>query len=187
MRIWSSVLIQSEPGFRGANYKILAADPIALPRHYLFSTLRAWQGKSGRCVKQRLTCVKRSFTLPSINDRETMIESFKHKGLRQLFEDDTAKGVNAEHVRKLRQILGVLQAAETIDALRLPTFGLHSLKGELKGFWAVTVRVNWRLFFGSRMARHPMSTLWTITEGEKNGDEKSTPPRRADRRHTRRY
>jgi toxin HigB-1 len=81
------------------------------------------------------------------NDRRNMIESFKHKGLRQLFEDDTAKGVNAEHVRKLRQILGVLHAAETIDALRLPTFGLHPLKGELKGFWAVTVRANWRVIF----------------------------------------
>jgi proteic killer suppression protein len=76
-----------------------------------------------------------------------MIESFKHKGLRQLFEDDTAKGVNAEYVRKLRQILGVLHAAETIDALRLPTFGLHPLKGELKGLWAVTVRANWRVIF----------------------------------------
>jgi len=76
-----------------------------------------------------------------------MIESFKHKGLRQLFEDDTAKGVNAEHVRKLRQILGVLHAAESIDALRLPTFGLHPLKGDLKGFWAVTVRANWRVIF----------------------------------------
>jgi proteic killer suppression protein len=76
-----------------------------------------------------------------------MIEGFKHKGLRQLFEDDTAKGVNAEHVRKLRQILGVLHAAETVDALRLPTFGLHPLKGELKGFWAVTVRANWRVIF----------------------------------------
>jgi len=50
-------------------------------------------------------------------------------------------------VRKLRQILGVLQAAETIDALRLPTFGLHPLKGELKGLWAVTVRANWRAIF----------------------------------------
>ena len=76
-----------------------------------------------------------------------MIESFKHKGLRQLFEDDTAKGVNTEHVRKLRQILGVLHAAQSIDALRLPTFGLHPLKGELKGFWAVTVRANWRVIF----------------------------------------
>ena len=76
-----------------------------------------------------------------------MIEGFKHKGLRQLFEDDTAKGLNAEHVRKLRQILGVLHAAKTFDALRLPTFGLHPLKGELKGFWAVTVRANWRVIF----------------------------------------
>lgn len=76
-----------------------------------------------------------------------MIESFSHKGLRQLFEDDTHRGVNAEHVRKLQQILSVLQAAETIDALRLPTFGLHPLKGEFKGFWAVTVRANWRVIF----------------------------------------
>jgi proteic killer suppression protein len=76
-----------------------------------------------------------------------MIESFNHKGLRQLFENDTAKGVNAEHVHKLRQILGVLHAAETIDALRLPTFGLHPLKGALQGFWAVTVRANWRVIF----------------------------------------
>lgn len=76
-----------------------------------------------------------------------MIDSFKHKGLRQLFEDDTAKGLNAEHVRKLRQILGVLHAAETVEALRLPTFGLHPLKGGLKGFWAVTVRANWRVVF----------------------------------------
>lgn len=76
-----------------------------------------------------------------------MIDSFKHKGLRQLFEDGTTKGVNADHVRKLRQILGVLHAAETIDALRLPTFGLHPLKGGLKGFWAVTVRANWRVIF----------------------------------------
>ena len=41
----------------------------------------------------------------------------------------------------------VLHAAETIEALGLPTFGLHPLKGELKGFWAVTVRANWRVIF----------------------------------------
>ena len=76
-----------------------------------------------------------------------MIESFKHKGLRQLFEDDNARGVSAEHVRKIKQILATLQAAEAIEALRLPTFGLHPLKGELKGFWAVTVRANWRIIF----------------------------------------
>jgi len=49
--------------------------------------------------------------------------------------------------RKLKQILAVLHAAETIDALNLPTFGLHPLKGDLRGFWAVTVRANWRIIF----------------------------------------
>jgi toxin HigB-1 len=76
-----------------------------------------------------------------------MIESFRHKGLRQLFGDNNTKGVNSEHVRKLKQILATLNAAETVDAMSLPTFGLHPLKGDLKGFWAVTVRANWRVIF----------------------------------------
>jgi toxin HigB-1 len=50
-------------------------------------------------------------------------------------------------VRKIKQILAVLQAAQTVEALRLPTFGLHALKGDLNGFWAVTVRANWRIIF----------------------------------------
>jgi toxin HigB-1 len=76
-----------------------------------------------------------------------MIDSFRHKGLRRLFEDDNAKGVNADHVRKIKQVLAVLHAAQTVEALDLPTFGLHPLKGDLKGFWAVTVRANWRIIF----------------------------------------
>ncbi len=76
-----------------------------------------------------------------------MIRSFAHKGLRRLFEDDNAKGVDAEHVRKINQILAVLHAAETIEALRLPTFRLHALKGDLEDHWAVTVRANWRIIF----------------------------------------
>jgi len=76
-----------------------------------------------------------------------MIGSIKHKGLRQLFEDDNPKGVNPEHVRKIRQILSVLQAAQSIDAMSVATFGLHPLKGDLKGYWAVTIRANWRIIF----------------------------------------
>ena len=63
-----------------------------------------------------------------------MIESFKHKGLRQLFKDDNPRGVNPEHVRKIRQILAALYAAQMIEALNLPTFRLHPLTGNLKGF-----------------------------------------------------
>ena len=57
------------------------------------------------------------------------IGNFRHKGLRQLFEDDTPKGVNAAHVRKLKQILALLQVAEKVEDLEVPTFRLHALKG----------------------------------------------------------
>ncbi len=62
-----------------------------------------------------------------------MIESFKHRGLRLLFEDDNPRGVNAEHVRKIRQILAVMHAAKKIEDLDLATFRLHPLKGDLAG------------------------------------------------------
>jgi proteic killer suppression protein len=76
-----------------------------------------------------------------------MIQSIRHKGLKRLFEDDDAAGVNAEHAGKLRNILAALHAATTIEHMDLPGFRLHSLKGELKGIWAVTVRANWRVIF----------------------------------------
>ncbi len=76
-----------------------------------------------------------------------MIRSFKHRGLRQLFEDANARGVNADHVEKLENILAVLNRARRPEDMGLPGFRLHPLKGEFKGFWAVTVRANWRVIF----------------------------------------
>ena len=48
---------------------------------------------------------------------------------------------------RIRLILSVLHAAEEIEGVNLPTFHLHILKGELKGFFSVTVRANWRIIF----------------------------------------
>ena len=76
-----------------------------------------------------------------------MIESFRHKGLKRLFEDDDHRGVNAEHAGKIENILGLLDAAQTLEELNLPTFRLHPLTGKLKGLWSVTVRANWRIVF----------------------------------------
>jgi proteic killer suppression protein len=50
-------------------------------------------------------------------------------------------------VVKLRDILARLDAARTVADMDLPGFRLHPLKGTLKGFWAVTVRANWRVIF----------------------------------------
>jgi proteic killer suppression protein len=76
-----------------------------------------------------------------------MIKGFRHKGLQQLFEEDNAKGVNAEHVRKIKQILALLDAATSLSGLDLQTYRLHPLKGDLKGFWSLTIRANWRIIF----------------------------------------
>lgn len=76
-----------------------------------------------------------------------MIRSFRHKGLRRLYEEDDRRGVLSEHVAKLRDILARLDAATIAADIDLPGFRLHPLKGDLKGFWAVTVRANWRVIF----------------------------------------
>lgn len=76
-----------------------------------------------------------------------VIRSIRHKGLKRLHEDDDPRGVIVEHADKLRDILARLDAAGNISDMDLPGFRLHSLKGEFKGFWAVTVRANWRVIF----------------------------------------
>ena len=76
-----------------------------------------------------------------------MIRSIRHRGLKRLYDDDDPRGVIREHVEKLRDILARLDAASNVADMDLPGFRLHPLKGELKGFWAVTVRANWRVIF----------------------------------------
>jgi toxin HigB-1 len=76
-----------------------------------------------------------------------VILSIRHNGLRRLHEDDDARGVFTEHAEKLRDILARLDVAGAISDLDLPGFRLHPLKGKSKGFWAVTVRANWRVIF----------------------------------------
>ena len=76
-----------------------------------------------------------------------MIQSFRHKGLKRLYEDDDPRGVLAEHLTKLRNILARLDAAGLVEDMNLPGFRLHALKGTFQGFWAVTVRANWRVVF----------------------------------------
>ena len=67
--------------------------------------------------------------------------------LKRLYEEDDPRGVNREHAEKLRDILVRLDAAGVITDMDLPGFRLHPLKGELKGFWAVTVRANQQVIF----------------------------------------
>lgn len=76
-----------------------------------------------------------------------MIRSFRHKALRRLYEQDGVRGLPTEHVAKLRDILALLDAADAPADLDLLGLRLHALKGEMKGYYAVTVRANWRVVF----------------------------------------
>jgi toxin HigB-1 len=64
-----------------------------------------------------------------------------------MLASDDPRGVNAEHVGKLRDILARLDTAGVVADMDMPGLKLHALKGDRKGFWAVTVRANWRVIF----------------------------------------
>jgi proteic killer suppression protein len=74
-----------------------------------------------------------------------VIRRFRHRGLERLFLRDDMSGVNAQHVRKLRQILAMLDNANGPAGMSLPGFQLHPLRGGRRGQWAVSVSGNWRV------------------------------------------
>ena len=47
----------------------------------------------------------------------------------------------------MRDILARLNASAAANDMDVPGFRLHRLKGGLSGYWAVTVRANWRVIF----------------------------------------
>jgi proteic killer suppression protein len=76
-----------------------------------------------------------------------MIVSFRHKGLRALYESGSARGVRPDHVPKLSRILSALDVAAGPADLDLPSFRLHPLKGDRLGSWSVWVNGSWRVTF----------------------------------------
>lgn len=79
-----------------------------------------------------------------------MIKSFKHKGLKRLFEKGHPYGVNPQHIERLRYILALLETSETADDMDLPGLNLHHLKGKRGNTLAVKVSGNWRVTFTVR-------------------------------------
>lgn len=79
-----------------------------------------------------------------------MIASFRHRGLKRLFERGDRSQLAAAFVDKVERVLARLDVASVPEDMDAPGFGLHPLRGELKGFWAVTVSRNWRVVFRFR-------------------------------------
>jgi proteic killer suppression protein len=76
-----------------------------------------------------------------------VIRSFKHRGLKRLYQRGDRSGIRPDLLDTVEDILARLDEAETPQAMDLPGYRLHPLKGDLKGFWSVSVRANWRIIF----------------------------------------
>jgi len=79
-----------------------------------------------------------------------MIMSLKNKGLKKLYESNDPSGIRPDLLDIAQRILTILDVADTPQAFDLPLYRLHALKGDRKGYWAVTVRANWRIVFRFR-------------------------------------
>jgi proteic killer suppression protein len=76
-----------------------------------------------------------------------VIQNFRSRALKRFFERGDESRIRADHRTTVRDILARLNAASGPEDMNLPGFRLHALRGEYRGFWAVTVRANWRVIF----------------------------------------
>jgi proteic killer suppression protein len=76
-----------------------------------------------------------------------MIKSFKNRDLKRYWLKADASGLRPDWIGRTRRILAALDEAEAPEALNLPGYGFHALRGDMAGRYAVTVSRNWRITF----------------------------------------
>ncbi|MGA8938190.1 MAG: type II toxin-antitoxin system RelE/ParE family toxin [Acidobacteriaceae bacterium] len=104
---------------------------------------------------RRLTSVRLQATVGRVRVRR-----FIHKGLKRLYEDDVVKGVPPDTVDKLRKMLAFLDDMEDPEELRaLPSWKVHTLTGDRKGTWSLSVTANRRLTFRVELADREVCDL----------------------------
>ena len=76
-----------------------------------------------------------------------MIRTLRHRGLKRLYERGDPSKVRADQAERIALALADLDDAGKPSDLDLPGYQLHPLKGELKGFWSISISANWRIIF----------------------------------------
>lgn len=76
-----------------------------------------------------------------------MVRSFRHRGLKRLYERGDPSRVRADQAERIALALADLDSARTPSDLDLPGYRLHPLKGNLKGFWSISISGSWRIIF----------------------------------------
>ena len=76
-----------------------------------------------------------------------MIQSFRHRGLKRFFERGDRSLIRSDLLDRVEVMLAQLDVASSPEAMRIPNYRLHALKGDRKGYWSVRVKTNWRIIF----------------------------------------
>ena len=76
-----------------------------------------------------------------------MIRSFRHRGLRRLYERGDPGRIGADLLHRTTLALADLDAADKPSDIDLPGYRLHRLRGAWRGLWSISISGNWRLTF----------------------------------------
>ena len=88
------------------------------------------------------------------------IRNIVHKGLKRFYSEDSTKGVPPDTVDKLRKMLAFLDDMQEPEELRaIPSWKVHTLTGDRKGTWSLSITRNRRLTFRVDTAEHEICDL----------------------------
>jgi proteic killer suppression protein len=78
-----------------------------------------------------------------------MIQNFKHKGLRLLWEQNDGSKLPADLINRIERMLEVIDSITRVpeDFGAYQNWNIHKLSGELKNFWSIKVNKNYRIIF----------------------------------------
>ena len=76
-----------------------------------------------------------------------MIQDFNHKGLELFYTTGSKAKIKPAHAKKIHSLLQALDGATKAEHVDLPGLELHSLTGNLNGFYSIKVNGNWRIIF----------------------------------------
>jgi toxin HigB-1 len=74
-----------------------------------------------------------------------MIQSFNSKALESSHRKGDGRKLPKEQLNRIRKLLLFLEAAK--NPSQIPSLSLHPLKGNMEGFFAISVSGNYRLIF----------------------------------------
>jgi proteic killer suppression protein len=80
-----------------------------------------------------------------------VIKTWKNAKSRRIYEEGKTRGFSGLDLDDALEVLKMLNAAPALDRISpLKSIGLHRLKGDRKGQWAMTINGPWRVCFQFR-------------------------------------